>query len=694
MSETVTTQSGGGQNGGGELHHVWQPLQMRNITLHNRILQPAHSSQHGDASTHQFSERQVAYFRERAMGGVALNVTETVSAARSSLGSFFHIVDVFDERTIPSMSRVGEGVHEHGGHIFVQLAAMGVHDRGRMFLDHAKPIWGASRIPSLVHNEQPLVMGRDEIRELAQDFGQSAANVKAAGLDGVEIHGAHSYMLGQWLSPTYNKRTDAYGGSPAKRCRMVIDVAEQVRERVGDDFVVGIRLSWEEFLGPEGGITAEQSEEQLATLSETGLFDYFSIAAGGYHTFHYAIPGMVGDETDGWLAPYSKRAKEIVGDTAKIFVVSKVRDLHTAEKILASGSADMVAMARQLLADPFIVKKTKEGREREIIRCNGNNECVNRLFEHREVICALNPISGRESYWGEGTRTSVRNGDAKKIVVVGGGPAGMKVAAVAAGRGHDVTLLEASDRLGGHLKLLERLPGLEGWGIAIDNLVREIENAGVDVRLNTQTDVEAISKEKPDSVVVATGASYESSGLSMYRPERAGIPGAELDHVLDVGAAAKRALDDPSALGKKVMIVDETGAQLPLALAELLAGAGVQVEIVSPRMYIGEKTEKNLAMSTVFPKLKAMGVVFTAQHFVDEIRPDGVTVYDLWKGPAGAETRTDVDTVVLAILRHTNDALFHEAKGAFKDVVRIGDVSAPRDVTAALYEGEKVGREL
>jgi 2,4-dienoyl-CoA reductase-like NADH-dependent reductase (Old Yellow Enzyme family)/thioredoxin reductase len=686
--QTVTTP-----NASGDLHHVWQPLQMRNVTLHNRILQPAHSSQHGDASTHQFSERQVAYFRERAMGGVALSVTETVSAARSSLGSFFHIVDVYDERTIPSMSRVGEGVHEHGGHLFVQLAAMGVHDRGKMFVDSAKPIWGVSRIPSLVHNEQPQVMGREEIRELALDFGQSAANVKAAGLDGVEIHGAHSYMLGQWLSPTYNKRTDGYGGSPEKRCQMVIDVAERVRERVGDDFVVGVRLSWEEFMGPEGGITAEQSEVQLEVLSRTGLFDYFSIAAGGYHTFNFAIPGMEGKETDGWLAPYSKRAKEIVGDTAKVFVVSKIRDLHTAEKILADGSADMVAMARQLLADPFIVKKTKEGREREIIRCNGNNECVNRLFEHREVICALNPISGRESYWGEGSRTSVRNGGAKRIVVVGGGPAGMKAAAVAANRGHDVTLLEASDRLGGHLKLLERLPGLEGWGIAIDNLVREMENNGVDVRLNSRGDVDAIGELRPDSVVVATGSKYETSGLSMYRPERPGIPGAELDHVLDVCTAARRALDDPASLGKSVLIVDETGGQLPLALAEVLATAGVKVEVLSPRMFIGEKTQKTLAMSTVFPKLKSLGVPMTAQYFVDEITADSVMVYDLWAGPGATETRS-VDTVVLAILQNTNDELYFDAKGVFKEVLRIGDAVAPRDVTAVIYEGEKIGREL
>ena len=312
------------------------------------------------------------------------------------------------------MERMGEAVHEHGGRIMVQLASMGVHDKGRMFIDRPKPIWGASRIPSLMHNEMPQVMGPKEFKKLAHDFGVSAANVKRGGLDGVELHGAHSYGLAQFMSPTYNKRTDAYGGSPAKRCRLMIDCAEQVRAQVGPDFVVGVRLSWDEFMGPEGGVTPEQSEEQISVLADTGLFDYFSISAGGYHTIHLALPSMEDESPEGWLAPFSKRAKEIVGDRAKVFVVGKIRDLHTAETILKDDAADMVALARQLLTDAFTVKKTQEGREDEIILCNRCNECAGRLWEHRELVCALNPVSGRESYWGEGSLKKVSAKKEKK----------------------------------------------------------------------------------------------------------------------------------------------------------------------------------------------------------------------------------------------------------------------------------------
>ena len=677
-----------------ELSRVWEPIELGNLTLKNRILQPAHSSQHGDPRDQTFSERQIAYYRERAKGGVALGITETVAAARSAVGSFYNIVDVFNERCIPSMTALGDAVHEYDGRMFVQLASMGVHDRGRMFIDQHKPIWGASRIPSLVHNEIPLVMGPKEITELAYDFGQSAANVKRAGLDGVEIHAAHSYGLGQFMSPTYNKRNDAYGGSPTKRCKIVIEVAERVRERVRDDIVVGTRLSWDEFLGPEGGITPEQSEEQLEVLAATGLFDFFNITAGGYHTIHLAVTSMMDTAADGWLAPYSKRAKEIVADRAKVFVVGKIRDLHTAERILAAGAADMIAIARQLLTDPFTVKKTQEGREHEIILCNRCNECAGRLFEHRELVCALNPVSGREAYWGDGSLQMARPAERKRIVVVGGGPAGMKFAAVAAKRGHAVTLIERQARLGGHLRTFERMPGMSDWSIAIDNLEREVANAGVEVRLNTAASIDSLQNDPANVFVIATGATYERTGQSLYRPERETMPGAELPHVFDVGTAASQALDDPAVFGKRVLILDETGAHLPFALAELLAEAGVDVEIMSPRMYAGERLYRNLDMLSLFPRLKELGIKITHQYFVEVIRAREVDVYDIWAGVGVMETRTDVDSVVLSILRVPDDALYFGAERAFDNVERIGDVVAPREIAAALVDGETLGRAI
>ena len=677
-----------------QLNKVWEPLKLGDLTLRNRILQPAHSSQHGDSSDHTFSKSQIAYFRERAKGGVGLSITETVAAARSAVGSFFNVVDVWSPKCIPSMKELSDAVHEYDGHIMVQLASMGVHDKGRMFIDQTKAIWGASRIPSLMHNEMPLVMGQYEIDELVEDFGQAAINCMNAGIDGVELHGAHSYGLGQFLSPTYNKRTDEYGGSPAKRCRLLIECAQSVRRRVGENYVMGVRLSWDEFLGAEGGITPEQSEEQIEVLAASGLFHFFDISAGGYHTIHRALPSMEDTAGEGWLEPYSKKAKEIVGDRGKVFVVGKIRDLHKAEEILLNGSADMIAIARQLLTDAHTVRKTKEGKEHEIILCNRCNECAGRLWEHRELVCALNPVSGREAYWGEGTLQIVRADEAKSIVVVGGGPAGMKAAAVAAARGHKVSLLEEAGSLGGHLRLLQQLPGLGDWSIAVDNLQREMKNHGVVVETGVTATLSGIKSRAPDAVVFATGSHFEKTGLSLYRPDRDTIPGANSEWVMDVEQAAWAVLRDGHALGRNILILDETGTPLPFAVAEVLAEAGASVEIMSPRMYAGEKLYRNLDMLYIFPRLKKLGVKITNQYFVDSIGENSVDVYDIWTGPEVLETRRNVDTVILSILRLADDELYLNSIEHFEGVHRIGDMVAPRDVTAVIHEGEKLGRSV
>ena len=372
----------------------------------------------------------------------------------------------------------------------------------------------------------------------------------------------------------------------------------------------------------------------------------------------------------------------------------KIRDLHTAEAILRDDAADMVALARQLLTDPFTVKKTEEGREDEIIRCNRCNECAGRLWEHRELICALNPVSGRESYWGDGSLKRVPKKKVKKVLIIGGGPAGMKCAALAAKRGHAVTLIEQRDVLGGHLRLYEQLPGMSDWGIAIDNLTREVRNSGVQVTLNSAADLDTLREFGADEYVIATGATYEDTGLSLYRPERESIPGSELPHVLDVGTVARLVLEDPQALGNNVLILDETGSSLPFAVAEIMAKAGTTVEVLSPRMYAGERIYRNLDILFIFPRLKQLGVRVTHQHFVEAIRPGEVDVYDIWAGPGEVSTRRDVDSVVMSILRVPNDALFNAAEATLENVTRIGDVAAPRDATAVIYDGEELGRRL
>ncbi len=671
-----------------EFRHLWTPLTIGSTTVKHRIMMPAETLDYGQ--DHILSDRHIAFYSERAKGGAALIITEQQGAHPVSKGSFYFGCTAWEKRVIPHYAKLADAVHEYGAKQFVQLFTPGVHDKGTMIVDEWHPLWAASRVPSFLHREIPIVMEQQHIDDLVKAFGESAVNVKVSGLDGVEIHGAHSYGIGQFLSAAYNHRTDRYGGSVRKRCQLAIEIAEEIRRRVGQDFTMGIRLSFDEFMG-EAGITQEQAEEQVEVLAATGLFDFFNISGGGYHTFHWAVAPM--GSPYGLMIPFGKRAKEIVGHRAKVFIVGRIIDLSMAEEIIADGAADMVAMARAHMADPFLVAKVREGREQELIKCVGANECIARLLENREVICMMNPTSGRERQWGQGTLKMVSKGEAKKIVVVGGGPAGMKTAAVAAKRGHHVVLLEKEPVLGGHLNLIKQLPTRAEWQTAIDNLTREMATAGVEVRLGVQATTTVLEQEKPDAIVCATGSTYSATGLSSYRPERPGIPGAAQEHVIDVGTAIRRALKDPAALGKRVMIVDETGGYLPLGLAEVLATqGGVEVEVISPHLFIGEDLVRTQDMPILFPRLVAAGVKLTAQHFVEKIAGNTVEVYNLW----GGEKRTiaNVDTIVISMMRTPNDTLFSELRQSFPEVHRVGDVVAPRKPAAVIYEGEKLGREI
>lgn len=670
-----------------DLKHVWTPLTIGTTTVKHRIMVTGHTQLYGKDET--ISDRHIAYYRERAKGGAALLTLEQQAVHQAGMNYHAGCI-AWDPRVIPQYEKLANAVHEFGCKQFVQLFASGAQGKGTMYIDRWRPLWAASRIPSAIYNETPLTMEQVHIDQIVAHFGLSARNTKLAGMDGVEIHAAHSQLIGEFLSPAFNKRTDRYGGSVRNRCQIVLEIGQEIRRQVGTNYTVGIRLSFDEFLG-DCGITPEQTEEQLEILAAAGLFDFFNISGGGYHALHVAVAPM-GSVEEGFMSPFGKRAKAVVGNRGKIFIVGRILDLRMAEQILADGAADMVAMTRAHMADPFVVNKTREGREDEVTRCVGANVCVSRLIDNVDVTCVMNPGMGREQYWGEGSLEKVEPGEVRKVAIIGGGPAGLKCAAIAAQRGHKVVLYEKTQELGGHLNLLKQLPTRKSWQSAIDNLIRPLAKAGVEVRLGTAATTELLLQEIPDVIVCATGATYDRTGYSPYRPERDAIPGVEQKHVVDVATATRQALADPQSLGKQVLIVDETDSYLALGLAEVLAKADVRVEVITPHLFVGEDTLKTLEMPHLFPRLKAAGVKLTAQQFVEQINPNSVEIYDIW----GGERRTvEVDTVVIAMMRSPNDALFQEIRQNFKkELYRIGDAVAPRKLEAVIYEGEKLGREI
>lgn len=670
--------------------HIWQPLTIGSVTVKHRIMMTAMTTNF--AEDHILSDRHIAFYRERAKGSVALIITEQQGAYRHMKGSFYRGCSAWDKRCVPPFARLADTVHEFGTKMFVQLAGWGVHDKGTMVMDEWHPLWAPSRVPSTVHNEIPQVMDQENIDEMVRGFGESALHVRIAGLDGIEIHAGHSYALAQFLSPAYNRRTDRYGGSVRNRCLIVLEILEEVRRWVGRDLTVGVRLGFDEFMG-QVGITPDQAEEQLDIFTATGLVDYFSITGGGYPTLHRAAPTMT--LPPGEFLPFGKRAKVIVGDRAKIFLVGpRIGDLDMAEQALKDEATDMVGMTRALLADPFLVAKAAAGREREITKCIYVGECYGRHMDQLEVTCLVNPAAGRERQWGHGTLKPVEErGGPKRVVVVGGGLSGMKTAAVAAKRGHRVLLLERERELGGHINLLRRLPTRAEWQVAIDNLAREMEVAGVDVRLGVAATRESLRAERADVVVCATGSSYDRSGFSPFRPDRDSLPGAAQPNVLDVATATARALEDPRALGARVIILDETTAYLPVGLAEVLATrAGVDVEVITPHLFVGEDIRRNAEIAHLFPRVLKAGVRLTAQCFVERIDGRTVEVYNIWGG--ARRTIADVDTLVLSLLRIPDDTLFREIQHELPEVYRVGDALAPRKPIAVIYEGEELARRL
>ncbi|HEY6758573.1 MAG TPA: FAD-dependent oxidoreductase [Baekduia sp.] len=662
-----------------DLNVLWKPIQLGALTVENRIFVCAHETYF--AGNKALTEQYVAYLEERARGGAGI-VMIGASGVHPRGAANAHM-QAWHPENVPMYKSLSSRVREHGGRVFVQLFHAGHQTNGQLGFDWEPPL-APSAIAGPIYDRTPEPMDAGDIATVVRAFGEAAALAQEGGLDGVEISGGHGYLIGQFLSPMSNRRTDEYGGSLENRCRLAIEVATEIRRRCGAGFPLGVRLSYDEYLG-EAGITPDEADQTTAILHAAGVFDYFNISGVNYHSVQNLVSTMSSGLHE-HMVVNAARAKAVVGGEVPVLTANAIRSVERAADIVARGDADMVGMTRAHIADPEIVRKARDGRVGEIRRCVAANQgCVRRGGMGKGITCTVNPAVGREAIWG--LARAARADTPLRVLVVGGGPAGMKAAESAALRGHDVTLMERASELGGTLRLAAQLPTRDEWLHLIEDLSGSLERLGVDVRLGCEADVAAVAALDPDATIVATGAEFETTGFSSARPDRDAIPGAELPHVLDPVTA----LVEPERCGERVVIVDEHGDQVAFGVALTLAEAGHAVELVTHQLFAGTATAATMDLPWLYPRLIAAGVRLTPQSFVNDITAQAVTIASMW---GGEPREAPADTVIMNLGRRPRAALFEALREAGRPAQRIGDARVPREVDDAIYEGERCGRAL
>lgn len=667
-----------------DFHHVLAPFTLGGRAIRNRVLITGHSVLYGQDGA--FSQRHVDYYGARARGGAAIVITEQ-QAAHPVGRNYRAGLKGYDPANMPHWQRLTDAVRGHGALIYAQLFCGGPQGMSTQYMDDWSPLHSPSGIRSTQFGEIPAVMSAADIAAVRDGFVRSALNMKEGGFDGIEIHAAHSQLLGSFLSPAFNRRTDPYGGSVENRCRIVTEIVEAVREAVGPGIHVGLRLGASEHLG-EAGIREDEALEQALVFARTGLVDFLDMSAGGYFAKSVSVPPMASPLPTGFLQPFTARLKREVPDGVAVFSVGRITTLAEADDLIAADACDMVGMTRAHMADPDLIAKAKAGRP--TTRCIGANVCARRLVGNLPVACVLNPHMGRE-----GDRPAIPPEGMGRTVVVGAGPAGLRAAITAARLGREVVLMEASHRLGGRLAVLAELPFRQRWKTAIADLAAEASEAGVEVRLGRPATVADIAALSPDIVLVATGSAWETDGATPFRPARAGVEIAPGSGVRRIGLdeAVTLAAADRSALGRHVVIVDETFDSTGAGLSILLGEAGVAVDIVTPTASYADHLFQTYELPYFMRRMEEAGVVVHAGVTLDAVGGDGAaTVSSLF---SSRQSRLEaVDTIVFVAGRVPRNALEADLRDAGIPVRLVGDALAPRAIEAVLRDGFEAGSSL
>ncbi len=671
-----------------------RPFRLKHLELRNRVLSTSHEPAYSEDGMPK--RRYRLYHEEKARGGIALTMIGGSSLVAPDSPPAFGNLCLWDDAVVPYLQKLADGVHRHGAAVMCQITHLG--RRTSPYTAHWLPPISASCVREPAHRAFPKEMEHADIRRVVKAYAEAARRCRDGQLDGVEIE-AYGHLLDSFWSPATNRRRDEYGGSLGNRMRFALEVLEAIRRRVGEDYIVGIRMVVDEAF--EGGLQFEEGMHIAQTLVQSGMLDFINVIRGHIDTdegLSHVIPGM-GTPS----APHLEFTSAVRSQLGlPVFHAARIQDVATARHAVATGCVDMVGMTRAHMADPHIVAKIERNEEHNIRPCVGASFCIDRIYVGEDALCLHNAATGREQTM---PHVIPRARRAQRVVVVGAGPAGLEAARVSAERGHDVVLFEASDRPGGQIILAARVPRRRELAGIVDWLYAQLARLGVDIRLNTLASSEDVLAARPDVVVVATGGTPNSGFLRR---------GAELvTTTWDI-------LSGHVSPGRSVLLYDDNGQHPGVSCAEFIAGRGAALELVTPDRAVGQEIQgtnypaylrcfydKEVRMT---PNLRLTGVrregdglaatlyndynKSTTERVVEQVvvehgtLPADALYFELKPGSANLG-EVDID----ALLHGRPQGLAPNPDGAYR-LFRIGDAVASRNIHAAVFDALRLCKDI